>query len=79
MYARMKVLDPNKIEVLLQLTATIEEWKRLREQLGSLTSQPKWPASDVAAAIDSMVRKAEAHFLPDRQPEEPVGDRVRKP
>jgi hypothetical protein len=48
---------PDEIELTLTLTMTLDQWKRLKEQIPH-----EWPSSDIKSKIYDLVRQAERHF-----------------
>jgi len=60
MESSFKVVDADKIELTLTLTANLKTWKELR---GQLTEE--WPSWDVGSQITDMICQAEKHFYPD--------------
>ena len=57
MTTKLKVENPDAVEMTLTLTMPLGQWRRLKEQLGNA-----WPAWDVGSAIREMITKAETHF-----------------
>lgn len=57
--ANFKVLYPEKIEMELTVTMSLEDWKRLGKQLPN-----EFPSYRLMEQIADMTRKAEKHFKP---------------
>jgi hypothetical protein len=60
MTTKLKVENPDGIELTLTMTMTLGQWKELRGQLAG-----KWPAWDLGNAIREMIQKADTHFSSD--------------
>lgn len=50
MRARMKLENPNEIEVTLTVTMTAKKWCELRDQL-----ETKWPSWELSSAITNLL------------------------
>jgi hypothetical protein len=61
--SELSVTNPNEIEFTLTITMTLEEWRKLRDELGH-----RWPASDLASDIGDMIIKANQSFTPNHTP-----------
>jgi hypothetical protein len=59
-----KAAFPDQIKMSMNIVMTLDEWKRLREQLGV---NPDYPAWSFQASITDLVRQAEKHFYPDKE------------
>ena len=56
----MKVSDPEKLKLEVTFTATLSEWRKLREQM---PSGGQYPSMDLRIAICDMIVHAEKHFF----------------
>lgn len=63
MKATARVQSPDKVNVTITITAPLEQWKQLREQLGAWKAA--WPASDFQRVIGDVVTKVENTVLAD--------------
>lgn len=54
---RFKIDKPDAMEATLTVTATVSEWRELRDQLGE-----RWPSWDFARQIGNVIRQAERVF-----------------
>ena len=50
--------EPKDLPVTLTLTATMDEWRQLRDQM----EREKWPACDVCQIITDVVHRAGQSF-----------------
>ena len=57
MKALIKIVNPDKVEMSLTLSMTLEYWKVLRCQL-----EDKWPGWQLKGVITDMVIKAQEQF-----------------
>lgn len=64
MKGTVEVLEPEEVEVTVTLTATLGEFKKLRDQM-----QERWPGWEVARIIQSATDRIEAKL---RAPEPPA-------
>jgi hypothetical protein len=64
MTSKIKVKNPDDIEMELTLTMRLKDWKELNLQL-----QKTWPSWEIGSKIYSMVTHAERHFYPQEQDE----------
>ena len=62
MDTKMTVTNPDYIEVKLEITMTLYNWKRLDDQLASA-----YPAWDLSKAIREMIAKSQSTFYPDEK------------
>lgn len=58
--------NPDKIEMTMTVTMTLEEWKIISASLPA-----KWPSCDLTSAINSMVNQAVMRFYPKTKDETP--------
>lgn len=58
--------NPDKIEMTMTVTMTLEEWKMISGLLPN-----RWPACDLSSAIQTMVSKATERFYPKSKEETP--------
>lgn len=64
MKSKLFVEKPNEIEMTLQITMPLGDWRKLKNQLG--TGYPVWRLSE---EITFMIKKAEAQFGPKSEDE----------
>lgn len=57
MQARFMMEQPAKIQATMKLTASLEEWEALRDQL-----ENKWPSSDLTYRINDLLAQARKVF-----------------
>lgn len=60
MQTKIKVINPDSIQMELTITMDLKKWKELRAQL-----QQAWPSWDLGSAIADMISQAEKHFYPE--------------
>lgn len=58
MKGRFTIDEPGELPVTLTLTATMDEWRQLRDQM----QREKWPACDVCSIITEVVHEAGKTF-----------------
>jgi len=59
MKANFTTTNPGDIEMTMELTMNLKEWKKLKNQLSE-----DWPSWDLGSKITSMVYQAEQSFYP---------------
>lgn len=59
MKQRMRATEPDTIDLTLEVTMSLREWRQFQKQLNG--SYPSWRFSE---AIGEMVDKANQHFAP---------------
>lgn len=59
MYGKLKVKDPNKLVYEVTITATVDEWEELKDQL----VEGKWPSSRLQSIIlDVLLQARNVYF-----------------
>jgi len=60
MRGRFEATQPEKAQYTMQLTMSLEEWIKLKDQL----STDAWPGSDLCWTINDMVSQAHRTYFP---------------
>lgn len=63
MEGRYMAERPNEVKFTLKLTATTEEWERLRDQLNQIR---RWPSSELERILTNLLSKARKVFYEEQ-------------
>lgn len=61
MRAKFHAQFPDSIDMTMTVSMSLEDWKKLRGQLGA-SAYSVWPLCDLVSSIDAVVIHAEKHF-----------------